>query len=242
LPLSSATWNQTMSFHPASISLTSIPKLSSNLYLGFPDGLSYPNPIHTSLLLLHTCHMPCPSYSPWFDYPNNIWSEYKSRRSSLCSLLQSPATSSVLECVSSSVSHTLTSPTYVLLLMREKNFCTCIKVYRMIQKQILHIITQNHTIRPQTCNSPVHCTLPKPTAFMLLFITKTVLHFAPVKAQCFKTEAGQFILLWFNTTQTFYKYTHLKYLKVPAIKNTNYSNHHVYSRSSPFISDRLRMN
>jgi hypothetical protein len=51
--------------------------------------------------------MPCPSYSLWFDYPNNIWSEYKSQNSSLCSLLQSPVTSSVLKCISSSVPHSL---------------------------------------------------------------------------------------------------------------------------------------
>jgi hypothetical protein len=22
----------------------------------------------------HTCHMPLPSHSSWFDHPNNIWS------------------------------------------------------------------------------------------------------------------------------------------------------------------------
>jgi len=142
--------------------------------------------------------MPCPSYSPWFDYPNNIWSEYKSRSSSLCSLVQSP-----VKCISFSTSYSLTSPTYVLLGMWT-NFHTHIKVHRTtqsvcpIQKQILHIITQNHTIRPHTCNSPVQRTLPKPIAFTLLIITKTVPHFAPVKAQCFNTVAVQFILLSFN--------------------------------------------
>ena len=55
--LSLATWTQAMPFHPTSISLTSIPKLSSHLYLGFSGGLSYPNHVPTSLLL-HTCHVP----------------------------------------------------------------------------------------------------------------------------------------------------------------------------------------
>ena len=75
------------------------------------------------------------------------------------------------------------------------NFHTHIKVHRTtqsvcpIQKQTLHIITQNHTIRPHTCNSTVQRTLTKPIAFILLFLTKTVLHFAPVKAQHFNTVA-----------------------------------------------------
>ena len=30
------------------------------------------NPVWTSSLL-HTCHMPRPSHSSWFDHPNNIW-------------------------------------------------------------------------------------------------------------------------------------------------------------------------
>jgi len=46
-----------------------------------------------------------------------------------------------------------------------------------------------------TCNSPVHCTLPKPTAFILLFTTETVLHFAPVKALTYLLTPWNRVLL-----------------------------------------------
>jgi hypothetical protein len=41
--------------------------------------------------LSHACYIPRPSHPPWFDHPNNIWWS-----SSLCSLLQPPAISSLL--------------------------------------------------------------------------------------------------------------------------------------------------
>jgi hypothetical protein len=48
-----------------------------------------------AFLISHACYMPCPSYPQWFCRPiilvkRKLWS------SSLCSLLQPPATSSLL--------------------------------------------------------------------------------------------------------------------------------------------------
>jgi hypothetical protein len=43
--------------------------------------------------LSHACYVSRPSHDPRFDHPNNIYGEmYKLRCSSLCSLLESPAT------------------------------------------------------------------------------------------------------------------------------------------------------
>ena len=47
-------------------------------------------------LLPHTCNMPCPSHSSRFYHPHNIGEEYKSFSSSLCNLLHSPVTWSLL--------------------------------------------------------------------------------------------------------------------------------------------------
>ena len=52
------------------------------------------NTIYTSPLT-HTCYMPRASHSSWFDH-RIIFYEYRSWRSSLCSLLHSPVTSSLL--------------------------------------------------------------------------------------------------------------------------------------------------
>ena len=56
---------------------------------------SHQDPIHP-LLLTHTCHMPSPSHSSRFCHPHILGEEYKSFSSSLCNLLHSPVTSSLL--------------------------------------------------------------------------------------------------------------------------------------------------
>jgi hypothetical protein len=43
--------------------------------------------------LSHPCYMPCPPHPPWFDHNNNVWWNISS---SLCSLLYSAATFSLL--------------------------------------------------------------------------------------------------------------------------------------------------
>jgi hypothetical protein len=54
--------------------------LSSHLRLGLPSGL-FPShwPIQTLYApLSRTCYMTSPTYSSWFDRPNNIWWQYTS--------------------------------------------------------------------------------------------------------------------------------------------------------------------
>jgi hypothetical protein len=46
--------------------------------------------------LSHTCYMPHPSHPPWFDHRNNMCWSCKLWSSPLCSVLQPPATSSLL--------------------------------------------------------------------------------------------------------------------------------------------------
>jgi hypothetical protein len=41
--------------------------------------------------------MPCQSHPPWLHHPNNISWSYKLWRSSLCSILQPPASSALLD-------------------------------------------------------------------------------------------------------------------------------------------------
>jgi hypothetical protein len=53
------------------------------------------NPVCTSPLT-HTCYMPRPPHSSPFDHPNNIWWWVQIISSSLCSLLHSPVTPSLL--------------------------------------------------------------------------------------------------------------------------------------------------
>ena len=51
---------------------------------------------HQNPLLTRTCHMPNPSHSSRFYHPHDIGWGYRSFISSLCSLLHSPVTSSLL--------------------------------------------------------------------------------------------------------------------------------------------------
>jgi len=51
--------------------------LSSHLHLGLPTGF-FPSGFPTKTLYAphlspHTCYIPGPSHSSWFDHPNNIW-------------------------------------------------------------------------------------------------------------------------------------------------------------------------
>jgi hypothetical protein len=90
--------NQSTSSHP--VYLRSIFILSSHLRLGLPGGLfpsDCPTTILYAFLISYACYMSRPFHSPWFDHLNNIYGEaYKLWSSSLCSLLQPPATSSLL--------------------------------------------------------------------------------------------------------------------------------------------------
>jgi len=61
---------------------------SAYLRLGLPSGLFPSRFLARTLrasLLFHTCHMPRPSHSSWFDHPNKIGEEYRSESSSLFS-------------------------------------------------------------------------------------------------------------------------------------------------------------
>ena len=96
----SLSWaNPIQSTYPHPTSWRSILILSTHLCLGLPSGsfppVSPPRP-YTPPLLTHTRHMPSPSHSSRFYHPHNIGEEYKSFSSSLCNLLHSPVTLSLL--------------------------------------------------------------------------------------------------------------------------------------------------
>jgi len=55
-----------INFNIILLSMSGVSKWS--LYLRFP----HQNPVYACLL--HTCYIPRPSHSPWFDHPNNIGS------------------------------------------------------------------------------------------------------------------------------------------------------------------------
>jgi hypothetical protein len=55
----------------------------------------------------HTCHMPCPCHSSWYDHPD-IWQEHNSWTSSLCNLQHSPLTSSTFAQIFSSTRYSQT--------------------------------------------------------------------------------------------------------------------------------------
>ena len=83
-----------------SIPYPHIPLLEEPSTFGSPKrSLSFrfhhQNPVYTSPLT-HTRYMPRPSHSSRFYHPNNLGKEYRSLSSSLCSLLHSPVTSSLL--------------------------------------------------------------------------------------------------------------------------------------------------
>jgi hypothetical protein len=61
------------SMPPNPISWRSIVILSSHLRLGLPSGLIFRGSPHQTSPVSHTCHIPRPSHSLWFDQPNEIW-------------------------------------------------------------------------------------------------------------------------------------------------------------------------
>jgi hypothetical protein len=69
---------------------------SSSSYWPLPFWLSPPT-TYTLFSSPHSCNIPRPSHPPWLDHCIAIIlsEEYKSRRSSLCSFLHSPITSSL---------------------------------------------------------------------------------------------------------------------------------------------------
>jgi hypothetical protein len=93
LVLTWARWIQSTPPHP--IFLISILLLMSRLRLHLPVRFSDQNSVYISHLS-HAYYMSLPSRPPWFDHPNIIWWSVQLWSSSLCSLLQPPAISSVL--------------------------------------------------------------------------------------------------------------------------------------------------
>jgi len=84
--------------HPVNNFLPCFPKIHSNYYLPmyvqffrvvFPFRFSNQNTVRSSHLS-NACCIPRPSHPPWLEHPNKL------RSSSLCTLLQSPVTSSFL--------------------------------------------------------------------------------------------------------------------------------------------------
>jgi hypothetical protein len=57
--------------NPVHASLSHFLKTHFHLHLGLPSGLVW-SPVCISPLR-HTCYMPRPSHSSWFDHLNNIW-------------------------------------------------------------------------------------------------------------------------------------------------------------------------
>jgi hypothetical protein len=66
-------------------------------YFRWSLSLTFPhqNPVCTCPFP-HTCYVCRPFHSSWLDHPNSIGEEYRRCNSSLCSLLHSPVTSSLL--------------------------------------------------------------------------------------------------------------------------------------------------
>jgi hypothetical protein len=79
--------------------------------------------------LPHTNYIPRPSHPPWFDHPNNIWWS-----SSLCSLLQDPATSSLI------------SPNILLSTLSQNTFNLCSSL--SVRDQVSHPYKQQVIVLP----------------------------------------------------------------------------------------------
>jgi hypothetical protein len=92
--------DESSSYHPNSIYLTSILILSFDLHLGFTSGLSLLLAFTPKLYMLyafpHSCYMPCPSPPSWLDYLIISGEQLKLRSSSLCSFHLYNITSSLL--------------------------------------------------------------------------------------------------------------------------------------------------
>ena len=96
-----------LSYNYFNIILKSAPR---SFKWSFTLGFTHQNPVCTSSPVPHTCYMPRPSQSSWFDHPNNIW--WGSQTMKILSTphlsLQSPGTSSYL-----GLNVLLSTPNYV---------------------------------------------------------------------------------------------------------------------------------
>ena len=103
----------------------------SHLRSGLPNNIlpsNFPTKtLYAPLLLPHTCHLPCPSYSSWFHHLDFIWWEVQFISFLIGTFLHFPVTSSPLD---SSVFHStlfLNTAAYVSLSVWETIFDTHIK-------------------------------------------------------------------------------------------------------------------
>jgi hypothetical protein len=92
LVLTWARWIQSTPYHPWSI-FHSMPRSSR---WSLPFRFSNKNILWISHLSC-VCYMSHPSHPPWFDHPNNIWWSIQVMKLLICSLLQPPAISSLLD-------------------------------------------------------------------------------------------------------------------------------------------------
>jgi hypothetical protein len=67
-------------------------KVHYHVHMGLPPihMLSYMNPIHNLQKKFCTCFMACPSHTPWFHHPNNVWWKVQIMSSSICNFLHAP--------------------------------------------------------------------------------------------------------------------------------------------------------
>ena len=80
-----------LEIHPNIIHISTTRSPQWALSLQFPQQDPIHPPLHN-----HTRHMPSPSHSSRFYHPHNIWWGIQNMKPSLCNLLHSPVTSSLL--------------------------------------------------------------------------------------------------------------------------------------------------
>ena len=200
-----------LDIHP-NIIHPSTPRSSQwSLSLRFP----HQDPIHPPVLT-HMCHMPSPSHSSWFFTRTILGEEYRSLSSSLCSLLQSPITLSLLGLnillntmfsntlgflsshnVNDQVSHPYKTNGKIIFLYILTRFEECWAIYICIRKGHSHLkhnsltstipwLTPTHAVSPSHTHPWPPCGLLPSTA---CFCTRTrpyPVTFLPIGQTIFK--------------------------------------------------------